>query len=141
MQSDKTCIEGVGFADALRRNPNFDELKQMNKQTGSIGKNASKPAVFLGRNKFCLRIPLGKRLCFPNLSAIRKSVSLQPVCSLIRLHFLFASNLFSRAFNRHKIIGIIYLSAISTFGFYCVIIRAENQKTPSAQLYSKAAAA
>ena len=70
-------IEGVDKIDAFRRNPDFDELIQLQKQTGSISKNALKPAVFLGRNEFCLRIPLGKRSCFPNHSAIQKSICLQ----------------------------------------------------------------
>ncbi len=70
-------IEGVDKIDAFRRNPDFDELIQLQKQTGSISKNALKPAVFLGRNEFCLRIPLGKLSCFPNPSANLKSVCLQ----------------------------------------------------------------
>ena len=70
-------IEGVDKIDAFRRNPDFDELIQLQKQTGSISKNALKPAVFLGRNEFWLRIPLGKRSCFPNPSAIQKSICLQ----------------------------------------------------------------
>ena len=44
-------IEGVDKIDAFRRNPDFDELIQLQKQTGSISKNALKPAVFLGRNE------------------------------------------------------------------------------------------
>ena len=62
-------LKGVDFGDTLRQNQDFDELRQKKKQTGSIGKNALKPAVFLGRSKFCLRIPIGKRIRFPNPSA------------------------------------------------------------------------
>ena len=46
----------------LSRNQDFDLLKQKNKQTGSIGLKALKPAVFLVGNEFRLRIPFGKLL-------------------------------------------------------------------------------
>ena len=54
----------------LSRNQNFDLFKQKNKQTGSGGLKALKPAVFLVGNKFRLRIPVGKLVRFPNPSAL-----------------------------------------------------------------------
>ena len=54
----------------LSRNQDFDLFKQKNKQTGSIGLKALKPAVFLIGNEFRLRIPFGKLIRFPNPSAL-----------------------------------------------------------------------
>ena len=54
----------------LSRNQDFDLFKQKNKQTGSIGLKALKPAVFLVGNEFRLRIPFGKPIRFPNPSAL-----------------------------------------------------------------------
>ena len=62
-------FEGVDKVDTLRRNQDFDELRQRNKQTGLIGKNAFKPAVFLVGSEFLLRIKFGKRIRFPSPSA------------------------------------------------------------------------
>ena len=69
--------EGVDFVDTLSRNQDFDLLRQKNKQTSSISLKASKLAVFLVGNEFRLRIPFGKRICFPSPSAASKLLCLQ----------------------------------------------------------------
>ena len=66
----------MGF-DTLSRNQDFDLLRQRNKQTSSISLKASKLAVFLAGSEFRLRIPFGKRICFPSPSAASKLLCLQ----------------------------------------------------------------
>ena len=61
----------------LSRNQDFDLLRQKNKQTSSISLKASKLAVFLVGNEFRLRIPFGKRICFPSPSATSELLCLQ----------------------------------------------------------------
>ena len=61
----------------LSRNQDFDLLRQRNKQTSSISLKALKLAVFLVGSEFRLRIPFGKRICFPNPSAASKLLCLQ----------------------------------------------------------------
>ena len=63
--------------DTLSRNQDFDLLRQKNKQTSSISLKASKLAVFLAGSEFRLRIPFGKRICFPSPSAASKLLCLQ----------------------------------------------------------------
>ena len=63
--------------DTLSRNQDFDLFKQKNKQTSSISLKASKLAVFLAGSEFRLRIPFGKRICFPSPSAVSKLLCLQ----------------------------------------------------------------
>ncbi len=62
--------EDVDKVDTQVQNQDFDLFKQKNKQTGSIGLKALKPAVFLVGNEFRLRIPFGKPIRFPNPSAL-----------------------------------------------------------------------
>ena len=61
----------------LSRNQDFDLLRQRNKQTSSISLKALKLAVFLAGSEFRLRIPFGKRICFPSPSAALKLLCLQ----------------------------------------------------------------
>ena len=67
----------------LSRNQDFDLLRQKNKQTSSISLKASKLAVFLVGNEFRLRIPFGKRICFPSPSATSELLCLQSETSSV----------------------------------------------------------
>ena len=67
----------------LSRNQDFDLLRQKNKQTSSISLKASKLAVFLVGNEFRLRIPFGKRICFPSPYATSELLCLQSETSSV----------------------------------------------------------
>ena len=72
IKKSRTALSDVDKVNILSRNQDFDLFKQKKKQTCSGGRNAWKPAVFLGGNQFRLRVPFGKTLRFPNPSAARK---------------------------------------------------------------------